>query len=729
MQDGELLRAYQSEKSEGAFTELVRRYAGLVYSTARRHLPESHFAEEATQMVFCLLVRKAPQLCNRASLAGWLHRATCLTATKLLRTERRRRAREREAVHMSDGDSVAEEVWTQLAPMLTDALNSLGERERLAILLRFSLRKPMREVGETLGISEAAAKMRVSRALERLRQFFSRKGIACSSTALALVLTEKSIEAVPTTLYDKILASHAAGVGATVVAPSLSLCEALNLMANVTTKKVVLAALAAAALLSSGLLVFQSVHSSRDEGNRTSPLANQAQKAEVRPGTVVRPFGRANDRAETTPLVQAATEHLWTVLRAKPPLGVRMYPSEDLVEAIGRFGRHASAAFAVLHEAATDKDPEIRHRAIAGLGRVGASVPEAVTFLWSVLRSPDLGIEDRYSALASLHNTGLVPGDIPSLAALIPGADGNLKRYLPETIASILEHNSESGGALPDCVAALLKDPRREVRFDAARALAKANAKAEGFPRILGELAAGLQGSDSGEQLMALETLTRVGPAAKPAVSALNAFAKGTDSQLLREIALRAIGAIEPSQRQQSPEIDQVLAKDEREEEWQRKFGSGDFSMDDLLTALGDRRWAVAAAVQLGQMGAAASETLPKLMQALSGQDEGPREKIWAAIQKIDPQATVARIDGKVFQSCVLEAVLALESQTEAQGNQELLKFLDEQRRIQTPWFTKDAFTGLARRLETSAPSAYTAFREKATRLDPALASAIEPGK
>src|SRR6266567_3916655 len=101
MRDADLLRDYLKRNSETAFEELVRRYAGLVSSTAQRQVHDAHLAQDVTQTVFCLLARKAHNLTAEVSLAGWLYRATCFTAAKAMRTERRRQCREREALQMN----------------------------------------------------------------------------------------------------------------------------------------------------------------------------------------------------------------------------------------------------------------------------------------------------------------------------------------------------------------------------------------------------------------------------------------------------------------------------------------------------------------------------------------------------------------------------------------------------------------------------------------------------
>src|SRR5688572_27987818 len=97
-----LLADYANEGSEPAFREVVSRYANLVYSTAVRLMNgDSHLAEDVTQRVFADLAKMAGALSKDVMLGGWLHRHTCYLAKKTLRTERRRQAREEQAVQMN----------------------------------------------------------------------------------------------------------------------------------------------------------------------------------------------------------------------------------------------------------------------------------------------------------------------------------------------------------------------------------------------------------------------------------------------------------------------------------------------------------------------------------------------------------------------------------------------------------------------------------------------------
>jgi RNA polymerase sigma factor (sigma-70 family) len=205
MNETELLRAFKEERSEEAFAQLVRRYAGLVYSTARRRLNDAALAEDITQLVFIRFAKSPPEVSTPAALAGWLHRTTLHVAIDTWRSESRRRNREQQASAMQPVTNEST-VWDEISPNLDEALNQLQDQDRETILLRFLSQKTMRELGLALGISEDAAKMRVSRALDRLRTQLGTRAAACTGVMLGTVLAEKSAPAAPAQLVTKLAA-------------------------------------------------------------------------------------------------------------------------------------------------------------------------------------------------------------------------------------------------------------------------------------------------------------------------------------------------------------------------------------------------------------------------------------------------------------------------------------------------------------------------------------------
>ncbi len=197
--DAELLSAYADSGDEAAFAELVRRHVDGVYSSALRRLGgDVHLAEDVVQRVFVILARKADRLIQHPALTAWLYLTVRQETAQLVRSERRRKAREQEAVVMNETSADKKETdWTHVAPVLDEALDALGERDRTAILLRFVHQQAFAEMGRALQLSEDAARMRVERALEKLQRLLVRRGITSSTAALGVALADHAVVAAP----------------------------------------------------------------------------------------------------------------------------------------------------------------------------------------------------------------------------------------------------------------------------------------------------------------------------------------------------------------------------------------------------------------------------------------------------------------------------------------------------------------------------------------------------
>lgn len=201
----QLLADYAENGSETAFRELVSRYINFVYSTALRLVgSDSHLAEDVCQTVFIDLARNARKLSRESMLGGWLHRDTCFTASKLLRTERRRAIREREAALMNSTPDHSEASLRAIAPVLDEAINNLDAEDRTAILLRFFEQNDFRTIGAALGSNEDAARMRVNRALQKLHLTLKRQGVTMSAAALGTALAAEAVTAAPAALAIKV---------------------------------------------------------------------------------------------------------------------------------------------------------------------------------------------------------------------------------------------------------------------------------------------------------------------------------------------------------------------------------------------------------------------------------------------------------------------------------------------------------------------------------------------
>jgi len=93
--------------------------------------------------------------------------------------------------------SATEANWNELRPVLDEAMHELDERDREAILLRYFEGCAFAEVGAACGLNENSARMRVERAVEKLRARLARRGITSTAAALGATLAAQPTVAAP----------------------------------------------------------------------------------------------------------------------------------------------------------------------------------------------------------------------------------------------------------------------------------------------------------------------------------------------------------------------------------------------------------------------------------------------------------------------------------------------------------------------------------------------------
>jgi len=362
--DAQLFRRYAEEGSEQAFGELVARYINLVYSAAVRQTGDAHLAEDVAQAVFTALARKARALPREVRLGGWLYRHACFVAAQTARTERRRQARERRSLEMNGLNDHSEPGWEQLAPFLDEAMKHLGTSDRDAILLRYFENRGLHDVGNALGVSEDAARKRVTRALEKLRTFFMRRRLTLSTATLATLLAGHAVVAAPTGLAVSVTSAALAGA-ATSAGISLTL---LKVMTMTKLKAGIASAIVVAGLATP--LVFQE-QTNRRLRSEIEVLREQTQQ--------IGQLREANDRlaklkADANALAQLQKEH-GELVRLRGEVGVL---KRQLAE------RQTHAAGSATDARQTSSGPGLT-LAPDALQDVGNGTPETAiqTFLWA----------------------------------------------------------------------------------------------------------------------------------------------------------------------------------------------------------------------------------------------------------------------------------------------------------------------------------------------------------
>src|SRR4051812_40974481 len=262
-----LVQEFVSRQSESAFAEIVSRYTGLVYSAALRQVQSPQLAEEVTQVVFIILARKAASLNSKTILPSWLYRTACYVSSSARKQEFRRQRREQEAYMQSTlNETSSEASWQQMSPMLDEAMLRLGQADRDALVLRFFEGRNLSEVGASLGLSEDAAKKRVSRAVEKLRGFFTKRGVVVPAAVLTTAISANSVHAAPAA-FAKTITTVAVVKGATASGSTLTLIQgALKVMAWTQAKTAL--AVGLGLLLAAGTTTYVAktiLHETQDE--------------------------------------------------------------------------------------------------------------------------------------------------------------------------------------------------------------------------------------------------------------------------------------------------------------------------------------------------------------------------------------------------------------------------------------------------------------------------------
>jgi RNA polymerase sigma factor (sigma-70 family) len=250
--DGDLLRQFAATGDDACFRQLVERRIGFVYAVNLRRLGDAHLAQDATQAVFIALARKAARVAESPSVVGWLHRSSCYESHNMRRAHFNRLTRESEAhrlgiVHETPSSGASSE----FAGVLDEVLSKLPQLDREAILARYFSQQTYAQIGLACRTTENAARMRVERALLKLRDALHRRGFESTAALLAGTLSSYATTIVPAGLSGAVTQAAVAGCA------SATLATSFFALMNTTTMAGVVVALAASVV---GFQIYKTHH-------------------------------------------------------------------------------------------------------------------------------------------------------------------------------------------------------------------------------------------------------------------------------------------------------------------------------------------------------------------------------------------------------------------------------------------------------------------------------------
>jgi len=224
-----------------------------------RQLCNADAAEEVTQAVFIVLARKAKSIAPERVLGAWLLKAVRYAVADWNKREGRRRRHEHQAARMTQAASdpmrqtgETSDEWDAIAPVLDDAIEQLNAKLRDVVLLRFFHGKTHQQIAELLGISEWAARQRLSRSVEQMRRYFLRRGISVPCASIAALLPLHAVVPAPQTV---IASSTAGALVAVAAAPSAAIAKGVLIMMAISKLKVLAVGILLVLLLAGAALV------------------------------------------------------------------------------------------------------------------------------------------------------------------------------------------------------------------------------------------------------------------------------------------------------------------------------------------------------------------------------------------------------------------------------------------------------------------------------------------
>lgn len=158
-----------------AWGALYREFAPAIFRFCRRALPTREDAEDATMEVFTKLRDKLGQYDPTRSFTAWLYKVAANHCWDTLRRRKVRQDKETEDVENvplehPDANQLEKLIEQRTSEEVRKALEKLGSRARLALVMRYYSDMSYDEIADALGVRRAFVGVVLLRARHELRQ-------------------------------------------------------------------------------------------------------------------------------------------------------------------------------------------------------------------------------------------------------------------------------------------------------------------------------------------------------------------------------------------------------------------------------------------------------------------------------------------------------------------------------------------------------------------------------
>ncbi len=283
-----LLQRFASTGDAEAFSEIVRRHAGMVYGASLRVLSDVDRAADATQETFFQLLQNASDITG--SVSGWLHRVATRKAVDVIRRDSSRK--KREAQYAADR-TVDAQKWQDISPYVDEALDELDEETRLILIGHFFNGQTMTEIAASGKLSQPTVSRRIESGIERLAEKLKDRGIIAVAAALAGLLGANAVEAAPAAVLSElgkmalVGSASATAAGSATAAIGSTAAKAATTAAMAGVKAKIITTAAAVIIAGTGAVITYKHITNRDKPAETVGVVEQNSGTQSSAGTSV----------------------------------------------------------------------------------------------------------------------------------------------------------------------------------------------------------------------------------------------------------------------------------------------------------------------------------------------------------------------------------------------------------------------------------------------------------
>lgn len=171
-----------------AWGDLYQQYASAIFRFCRRALPTREDAEDATMEVFMKVREKLGQYDSTRPFTAWLYRVAANHCWDLLRRRKIRQDKETEEVEdlpleHPDPSQLDRLIQQRTSDEVRKALDKLGPRARMALVMRYYSDMSYDEIADELGVRRAFVGVVLLRARHELRHALEGTGALAAGGA------------------------------------------------------------------------------------------------------------------------------------------------------------------------------------------------------------------------------------------------------------------------------------------------------------------------------------------------------------------------------------------------------------------------------------------------------------------------------------------------------------------------------------------------------------------